>query len=192
MNELRRNEGVRVDRAGFAARPAFERVLAEVVDVHVARGLRGFGGEGEALAGCVELQIADSAVRHAGRRQLELHLVVEHGETAAAVFVDHVRDVAAIGADIERIDVPVEIGRTRALVVRDRVVVAQPRELAVFVGDEIDAAAVRREPRRLDADLAVAVRLRPACGFDLLLSGLSSASPSSGVTVPLATSATNR
>ena len=31
---------------------------------------------------------------------------VEHREPAAAVFVDHIGDVAAVGADIEVLDVP--------------------------------------------------------------------------------------
>src|SRR5580698_2622203 len=123
----------------------------------IALRLRRVDRHRESLARVVEADVRDLPIGQAGRCELEFLQGIDHGQAAVTVLVYHVGDVAAVDADIETIDIPRKIRRNPALLVTDRVDIAQLGEVAVLDRDEVDATAVRRELRRVDADFAAAV-----------------------------------
>ena len=72
---------------------------------------------------------------------------VQHGEAALAVDVRHPREVLAVVAARERVDVPGYVRRQYLHRAAAEIDAPQLLELAVPVGDQVDTAAVRRELR---------------------------------------------
>jgi hypothetical protein len=88
---------------------------------------------------------------HAGgqvrRRALQRRLVIDDGDTAVAVFVPGVGEIAPAGAHIEVLDVVVDGQAEHLRAAAVQIDIAQLGKVAAAIGDEIEAAPVRRQPR---------------------------------------------
>ncbi len=91
------------------------------------------------------------------RRQLEFLSRVQYRQPAAPIFIDHVRQIAPIRADVEALDIPLDVFGDLAHFVSDGVKISELAELAVLVADEVDAASVRGELRGQNSDFMAAL-----------------------------------
>jgi hypothetical protein len=133
--------------------PAGETPGVDVVDIHIARGERAVDRHRELVPARLEARVADAPLRQPRGLERVVTQRVEEMQAAAAVFVQDVGDVATVGADVEVLDVPGDLGSDQAVLMGDRVLELELRELAALVREHIDAAPARGEPRDADAGL---------------------------------------
>src|SRR5690606_15816167 len=105
LDQLRLRVPLRVEAAGLAARPARHLERDRVDRVRVAGAARGAQGQADRAPGR-DLDSADDA---RGQRVDRAHFParrVEHAQAALPRLVHGVGDEAAVGGDVEALDVP--------------------------------------------------------------------------------------
>ena len=168
LHELRCHRRRRIQRAELALGPPLEPAVLDVEHPRIARRGGGFARQRQALAARIEAHVAQVPLGQSRRGEFELRHGVEHGEAAAAILVGDVGEVAPVGADVEVLHVPEHLGGDAAVLVADRVLQLHLRELAVLVGEHVDAAAVGGELGAPDAagqGLGLQRRQRPGRGI---------------------------
>src|SRR6185295_20424109 len=116
----------------------------------------------ETSAGAVEGDAADAAV---GQRRLQLAVPrhVYHRQSMHAVDIRHPGDETAVVAAFEGVDIPRYVPAHDLDRAGHQVDAAQLLEIAVPVGDQVDAASVGREARGGDARGVRALAHRRQC-----------------------------
>src|SRR6185437_7992730 len=153
MNELRRGEAGRVDRADLAVCPALHGALGHIVNIDVAGRPGRFVGESELLAGIIEAEALDASVLQSGRVELQIPQRIDNGKPALAIDVHHIRTAVTARADRKRLHIPGNVGRNPPGRMGAGIVIAKLLEVALSVGDQVETNTIRRKARGGDTGL---------------------------------------
>jgi hypothetical protein len=149
-HQLGRHELQGIERACLAFRVTHHRVALDLEHEHVAWRLRAFQRQRQPLARAIERDAADPAFGQRWQR-LGAFRQVQHRQAAHAVGVRYPGEEAAVVGARETLDVPGNVAGEDFDRAGHQVDAPQLFELAVAVGDEVDAAAIGREARAGDA-----------------------------------------
>ena len=141
-HQFGRTEARRIQAADFALRPARQLTAGKIDHVHVAGRGCAVERQRQALAIGREAEAADHADRQVRKRDFRVARQGQHVQLADAVLVGGVGQVAAARGDVQVGHVPGDVAADQGRCAAARVVVVQGLELALLVGNVIDAAAI--------------------------------------------------